>query len=347
MYPKRFGKMTMAVTIRDVAKHLNLSITTVSRALDGYEDVAPETRERVRAAARELGYVPSSAARNLRRQRANIIGYVIPASGTRFTDPFFSEFISGLGDQAVSQDFDLLISTATPDTPAEQQVYSRWISSRLVDGVILSRMRLEDWRANHLLDKKFPFAVHGRTGGQADYPFIEIDSRSGLTQLVKHLASLGHRRIAYIGAPAKFTLQRDRFAGYCDGLIAENIPFDASLVAEGDLTRAGGFRAAQALFDAPHPPTAIIGANDLTADGVIRAAHKRGIVVGRELAVAGYDGTEESEHTQPPLTTLRQPVYETARNLVIMLISLIKGDPLLQSQIILQPELVIRESTGR
>jgi LacI family transcriptional regulator len=293
-----------------------------------------------------LGYVPSRAARNLRRQRADIIGYVIPASGSRFTDPFFSEFISGLGDQAVSQNFDLLVSTATPDTAAEKQVYSRWISSRLVDGVILSRMRLDDWRANHLVENNFPFTVHGRTGGAANYPFIEIDSRAGLSMLVKHLASRGHERIAYVGAPAKFTLQRDRFAGYCDGLKEEGLPFDDTLVSEGDLTRAGGYQAALRLLDLANRPTAIIGVNDLTADGVIRAVRERNLVVGRDLAVAGYDGTEVSEHTQPPLTTLRQPVYETARNLVMMLIGVIQGNPLPQSQIILQPELIVRESTG-
>ncbi len=336
----------MTVTIRDVAKQLNLSITTVSRALDDYDDVAHGTRTRVRSTARKMGYVPSRAARNLRRQRADIIGYVIPASGARFTDPFFSEFIAGLGDQAVSHNFDLLVSTATPDTTPEKKIYTRWVQSRLVDGVILSRMRLDDWRAKHLKKNNFPFVVHGRTQGKADYPFLEIDSRTGFALMVKHLVERGHTRIAYIGAPAKFTLQRDRYAGYCDGLSAANILFDATLISEGDLTRAGGFQAAQLLLDLQNPLTAIIGANDLTADGVLRAARERGIVVGRELAVAGYDGTELSEHTQPPLTTLKQPVYETARNLATMLIAIIQGDPLPDRQIILQPELIVRESTG-
>ncbi|MBI4672218.1 MAG: LacI family DNA-binding transcriptional regulator [Chloroflexi bacterium] len=336
----------MAVTIRDVAKKLNLSITTVSRALDDYDDVAHTTRERVRSTARKMGYVPSRAARNLRRQRADIIGYVIPASGTRFTDPFFSEFIAGLGDQAVSHNFDLLISTATPDTEKEKQLYARWVSSRLVDGIILSRLRLEDWRVEYLQRNHVPFVMHGRTQSKTKFPFIEIDSRAGFALLVKHLVERGHRRIAYIGAPEKFTLQRDRYAGYQNGLSAANIPLDKTLVCQGDLTRAGGYHAAQSLFQLRKPPTAIIGANDLTAEGVLRAARERGIVVGRDLAVAGYDGTEVSEHTQPPLTTLRQPVYETARKLVTMLIALIQNEPLEPSQIILQPELIIRESTA-
>lgn len=336
----------MTVTIRDVAKELNLSITTVSRALDGYDDVADDTRKRVERVAHEMGYSPSKAARQLRRQRADIIGYVLPTSGPHFTDRFFSEFIAGLGDKAVSHNFDLLISTAEPDTAAERQVYTRWMSSRLVDGVVLSRMRLDDWRAKFLAKNNFPFVVHGRTQLKADYPYIEIDSRSGFAQLVQHLVARGHRRIAYIGAPAKFTLQKDRYAGYCDGLEAAGIPFDETLVGEGDLTRAGGYEAAIPLLELPTPPTAILGANDLTAAGVMRAAHERGLVVGRDLAVAGYDGTEDSEHTQPPLTTLKQPVYETARRLATMLFALIEGEPLAEHQIIWQPELIIRASTG-
>jgi LacI family transcriptional regulator, galactose operon repressor len=230
----------VAVTLRDVARHLNLSITTVSRALDGYHDVADDTRERVIRTARELGYVPSRAAWQLRRQRADIIGYVLPAPGPRFTDRFFSEFIAGLGDEAASHNFDLLVSTAPPDSTAEKQIYMPWVQSRLVDGLVLSRMRLHDWPAKYLAEHSFPFVVHGRTILRADYPFIEIDSRSGFAHLVQHVVECGHRHIAYIGAPHKFTLQRDRFNGYTEGLATAGIAFDPTLVAEGDLTRNGG-----------------------------------------------------------------------------------------------------------
>ncbi len=131
----------MPVTIRDIAKRLNLSITTVSRALDGYDDVAESTRQRVIRTAREMGYAPSHTARQLRRSRADCIGYIFPTSGPHFTDPFFSEFIAGLGDEATSHNLDLLISTAPPDEPVEQQMYERWVHSRRVDGIVLSRMR--------------------------------------------------------------------------------------------------------------------------------------------------------------------------------------------------------------
>jgi LacI family transcriptional regulator len=336
----------MPVTIRDVAKQLGLSTYTVSRALDGYSDVAESTRQRVIEAAREMGYTPSQAARQLRRQRADAIGYILPASGARFRDAFFTEFIAGLGDEATAHKFDLLVSTAPPNSQAEKEIYGRWVQGHLVDGMVLSRMRLDDWRAQYLLENKFPFAVNGRTQLPADYPFIEIDSRSGFERLVHHLVEHGHRRIAYIGAPNIFSLQADRFNGYQAGLAAAGIPFDASLVSEGDFTRNGGYQAALALLDLPQPPSAIMGVNDMTAIGAMTAAHERGLVVGRDLAIAGYDGTEDSEHTQPPLTTLKISVYETARRMVSMLVACINGEASNCQSMTEQPELIVRESTG-
>ncbi len=335
----------MAVTIRDVAKRLRLSITTVSRALDGYNDVAAKTRERVIRTARAMGYVPSRAARQLRRQRADTIGYIIPGRAPYFTDPFSAEFIAGLGDAATSHNLDLLISTAPPDSEPERHVYAHWVQSRRVDGIVLSRLRLKDWRVKYLAQNDFPFVAHGHTQLRLDFPYIEMDSRTGIVQLVKHLVERGHRRIAYIGAPAKFTLQVERFAGYQQGLAEAGIVFDETLVAESDLTRTGGYQTALRLLALPERPTTIIGVNDLTAIGAMRAAREQGLIVGRDIAIAGYDGTEDSEHTDPPLTTLKQPIYDTAQHLVEMLLKRIVSEPIAESHIILQPELIIREST--
>jgi LacI family transcriptional regulator len=325
---------------------LNLSITTVSRALDGYDDVAEETRQRVIQAALELGYVPSGAARQLRRQRADAIGYILPTTQPRFTDPFFSEFIAGLGDEAASRNFDLLVSTAPPGEQAERSLYERWVRSRRVDGIVLSRMRCYDWRIEYLAKCNFPFVALGSSLTPIDFPYIEVDAHSGFMRLVKHLAERGHRRIAYIGAPSDLMLQSVRLAGYRQGLETVGLPFDETLVVEGNLTRQGGYDAAQRLLGLSDPPTAIIGANDLTAIGAMRAARERGLVVGRDVAIAGFDGIEDGEHTHPPLTTLKQPVYEIARRLVEILLKLVAGETLTEQNVVLQPELIVRESTG-
>lgn len=335
----------MSITIRDVARKLNLSITTVSRALDGYDDVAEETRQLVVQTAHEMGYVPNQAARQLRRKRSDTIGYILPADKPRFSDPFFAELIAGLGDEASTHGFDLLVSSAPPGSSVERQAYERWTHGRKVDGIVLNRMHLNDWRVQYLANAQFPFVTLERSLDPFDYPSVEVDGRRWFGALVDHLADLGHQRIAYIGAAPALKIQADRLAGYQDGLQRRGLIFDADLVVEGDLTSEGGYRAGEHLLGLPNPPTAIACVDDTTAIGVLHAAGERGWVVGQNLAVAGFDGIEGFEHTQPPLTTINQPVYQMARRLVQMLVSQITGKPVEEKHLLIEPVLEIRQST--
>jgi len=335
----------MAVTIREVARRLNLSITTVSRALDGYEDVAEETRLLVIRTAHEMGYVPNQAARQLRRRRSDTIGYILPTDTPRFSDPFFAEFVAGLGDEASAHGFDLLVSTAPPGSPAERQAYESWTHGRKVDGMVLNRMHLSDWRVQYLAQVQFPFVTLERSLDPHDYPSVEVNGQRGLRILIDHLVSLGHQSIAYIGASPDLKIQADRFAGYGDGLQAHGLALDANLIVEGDLTTEGGYRAAVQLLAMPFPPSAIACVDDMTAMGVLHAAREQGRMVGQDLAVAGFDGVEGFEHTQPPLTTINQPVYQIARRLVQMLVLQIAGKPLAEKRVQIEPVLEIRQST--
>ncbi len=335
-----------SITIRDVAKRLNLSITTVSRALDGYDDVAEETRRRVIEAAQEMGYMPNQAARQLRRQRTDTIGYILPADKPRFSDPFFAEFIAGLGDEAADYNYDLLVSSAPPNTVTEQQAYRRWVHGHKVDGLVINRLRLYDWRVQYLAQAQFPFVTQERSRDPYEYISVEVDGRRWFKELVDHLISQGFRRIAYVGASPELTIQMDRFQGYQDGLLAAGLVLNPAWVVESDLTAEGGYRAASRLLSLPQPPTAIACVDDMTAIGVLHAAHEHGFVIGRDLAVTGFDGIQGFEHTQPPLTTINQPVYQIARQLVNMLVMLILGEPLAENRIQIEPRLEIRESTS-
>jgi LacI family transcriptional regulator len=336
----------MPFTIRDLAKKLNLSITTVSRAIDGYSDVAENTRERVIHAAQEMGYSPSSAARQLRRRHADAIGYILPTSSPRFSDPFYATFLTGLCDEAADHQIDLIVSSSPPDSDLEQAMYQRWFQSLRVDGLILNRIRLQDWRINYLSENKVPFVTLGRIPSNQDYPYILVNERGGFERLVMHLAKKGHKRLAYVGASPNLMIQVERFAGYKKGLKLSGLSYDEKLVLEGDLTEEGGYYATQKLLTLSEPPTGILGCNDLTAIGILKAAQELGLHVGKDLAVAGYDGIQETAYTNPPLTTLRQPTYEIARRLAGMLISMTKGNTLDESQVILEPDLILRASTG-
>lgn len=336
----------MPATIRDVAKRLSLSITTVSRALDGYEDVAVSTRKLVIKTAQKMGYVPNRAARQLRRQRTDTLGYILPAASTGFADPFFSEFIAGLSDEAVAHKFDLLVSASPSDSRAEKILYKRWVQGAKIDGIVINRVRLSDWRVKYLAKQNTPHVALERSLAQPNFIGVEVDSYGGFIRLVEYLVKKGHRRISYLGGIPEFKIDYDRQRGYLDGLKASGIKSDKVLITHGDLTSEGGYQAANHLLELPSPPTAIVCVNDQTAIGVMHAAHEHGLTVGRDIAIAGFDGLADAAHTEPPLTTLDQPVYSIARQLAKMLMSIIAGETLAETQVKILPKLLIRESTG-
>lgn len=336
----------MHSTIRDVAKRLNLSITTVSRALDGYDDVADRTRKLVFATAKEMGYIPNRAARQLRRQRTDTIGYILPADSAGFADPFFSEFIAGLSDEASAYHFDLLVSAAPPDSQGEKELYKRWVRGGKVDGIVINRVRLNDWRLSFLAKQSMPYVALERSLSKLDFVGIEVDSFNGMLKLMAHLIERGYKRFAYIGGDPNLKIDYDRLTGYQSGLKSAGIESDPALIVHTNMTSEGGYRTAELLFALSVPPTAIVCINDTTAIGVMHAAHEHGMIIGRDIAIAGFDGIADSAHASPPLTTLDQPIYNIARKLSSMLLTIVSGKTLENKQIKMQPQLLIRSSTG-
>jgi LacI family transcriptional regulator len=340
--PKRFGNN---MAIRDIAKKLGISITTVSRALDGYPDVSPNTRELVEKTAREMGYVPNRAARTLRRHRSDTIGFIIPSARPRFMDPFYSEFIAGLGDAAVSSRLDLLVSSAQGDDQAEMNLYNNWVQSRKVDGFVLNRIRVIDQRIQYLSRKGIQFTGLELSKDGVDYPRVEIPTGNAYQQLVNHLSARGFRRIGFIGGPDNLIIQFDRFNRFKESLVSCDLIYDPRLIILGDLTSASGYESTKRLLSLPDPPNAVICINDETGFGAMHAAHEMGLEVGRDFAVAGFDGVQASAYSQPTLTTIDQPVYQIATILVEMLAKKLNNQQVRQQKVVMEPNLLIREST--
>jgi LacI family transcriptional regulator len=336
----------MPVTIRDIAKKLKLSIAAVSRAMDGYPDISEETRQRVLKTARKMGYVPNRAARQLRRQKADAIGYILPSDTPRFADPFFSEFLSGLGDETALHPFDLLVSIAPPGAEAEQTIYQTWTQSRKVDGFILDRIHLHDWRVRFLAEKKFPFVGLEHSLDGIDYPCVQADNASSMAALVAHLVGRGFRRIAFIGGPKQLVIQKERLKGYRRGLAAMQLTLDPALAVTSDLTGTGGYQATKCLRWLTDPPDAIMCINDETAFGTLHALRDLGLDIGKDVAVTGFDGVAASAHSDPPLTTLDIPVYEIARKLVDLLAAKLEYQTILERRVVFTPQLLKRLSTG-
>ena len=334
----------MAVTIKDIAERVGKSVTTVSRALHGYDDVSPATKTLVHQVAEELGYTPNTYAQRLQKQRSETIGFIIPTFGPRFSDPFFSEFLAGIGNQAARHDFDLLVSTCPPGEE-ELVVYRKNVQGRRVDGFIIVRTRQQDARIQYLQQIGFPFVAFGRTRGKLDFPYVDEDSVEGMRQVIGHLISQGHARIALITSPPELNFSQDRLDGFIQALQAANLKVDQALIRVGDLTNNDGYRQARELLNLPQPPSAIVACNDLMALGAINAARERGLTVGRDVAITGFDDIPLAEHASPPLTTVHQPIYKIGTMVCDILVQLINQQPLEKSQILLIPKLVIRQSS--
>lgn len=337
----------VAVTLKHVADKVGVSITTASRALAGYRDVSEETRQRVAAAADALGYRPNITAQRLQKQRTDTLGFIMPTFGPRFSDPFFSEFMAGIGNEAAAHNYDLMISAHDPDSDGERQAYERAARGGWVDGVIVVRTRVDDRRIQLLSQQQCPFVAFGRTDCQIDYPYVDEDSLAGMSLLVQHFVDLGHRRIAFIAPPANLMFGHYRLQGYYQTMAANDLTVRPEWVVEGDLTQRGGAEQAAQLLTLEPMPTAIIAGNDLMAIGAIRTIQQRGLQVGQDIAVGGFDDIPLAAYTNPPLTTIHQPIYEIGRQACAMLIDIINGRPLLESHVLLMPTLVVRESSGR
>jgi len=205
--------------------------------------------------------------------------------------------------------------------------------------------RFSDPFFSELLEHNFPFVAFGRTEQALDFPYIDVDGYAGLRALTQHLIDLGHHVIAYVSAPLELMFAKYRLQGYQDVLKANHLLYDAALIQIGALTEQDGYEAGKQLLCGDKAPTAIIASNDLMALGVINAARACGLQVGRDVAVAGFDDIPVSSHAQPPLTTIHQPIYEIGRRSCEMLITLLSGQRLATPQVLLQPELVVRQST--
>ncbi|MEA3374693.1 MAG: LacI family DNA-binding transcriptional regulator [Chloroflexota bacterium] len=334
----------MPVTLQDIADRLGVSVPTVSRALAGYSDIAEETRARVVQAAEEMGYRPNVIARRLQQQRTETVGFIIPTHGPRFSDPFFSELLAGIGNEAAEQEYDLLVSTQAPEGE-ELKTYERMVMEQRVDGMLVVRTRRQDRRIAYLLEQEFPFVAFGRSDLDASFPYLDVDGREGMRQVTQHLIDQGCRHIAYIGPPIHVMFASHRLAGYREALTANGIPFDESLVLAGELTERSGHEAATRLLARDPRPDAVVACNDLMALGTISAARRLGLAVGHDLAVTGFDDVPLAAHAHPPLTTVRQPIYAIGRQICRTLIHLLRDELSEHQQVVLEPELIIRASS--
>lgn len=329
-------------TIIAIAERVGVSTATVSRALNNMPGVGEARRREILAVAAELRYYPNAIARSLQGQRTHTVAYLADVSNRPAADLLFKDFITVLADRCARYGMDLLIHPASSGGGSMDDV-DRLLRSGRADGLILADTRLDDRRLRYLLHHRLPFIAFGRSDVTGDYPYVDIDGEHGIHLATSHLLDRGHRRIAYLGLPLDYAYSVHRQRGYGRALRERGIADDPRLQVE--LTNESEARGAMAaLLDRDEPPTAFVAASDLLAIYAMSAATQRGLVAGRDYAITGFDDLPLVAHTAPPLTTVRQP-FDAACDELIALLARVLDNTDGPRQVLLRPELVVRESS--
>jgi DNA-binding LacI/PurR family transcriptional regulator len=340
--------MTMAgePTIYDVARNAGVSISTVSRVLNGHSSVLPETRERVQRAVQELEFKPNPIARGLVVKHTNVfeVFFSWPGYQLNFYDSWYMSLLTGISEAARDSQYGVLINTlAGPFDRTES--YERAFGG-IVDGILLLAPRLEPKIMERILKER---VLANCRSEDAKVDWVDTDNAGGAALVVDHLAALGHRKIAVVTGPVDISENAaSRLRGFDERVTAIGLPSPDVYRVEGDFTEASGAKALDQLLGLKDPPTAVFACNDSMALGVVHALRARGRTPGKDLSVAGYDNIHESALPEVGLTTVDAQIPLLGREVAQRLIQKIQAgsDAWKPQQRVIPVHLVTRSSTG-
>ena len=329
-------KQKRTVTIQDVAKTAGVSVSTVSRVLNGKVDVASETQDRILSVIDDLGYTTNLAARSMRSQKKNLVGLIMPD----IAYPFAIEVMKGVNRAIAESEFDLLVYT-TGDVrksgrASHEQKYVSLLTNSISDGVIIVAPVAGEFKIDAPIVSIDPLASN------PNYPAVHATNYQGALDAMDYLIGLGHKRIGFISGRAELESSNRRLKGYREALEKANLPIDESLIASGDYTTATGVTGTRQLLALEKPPTAIFASNDQMGMGVYQVAEEMRMRIPDDLSVIGFDNITESKYMG--LTTVDQFISEMGYVATQMLIKIINGVPLEDQTYRMQTRLVIRTS---
>jgi len=339
------------VNLKQLSELLQLSQTTVSRALNGYPEVAEQTRRRVLEAAQRHGYKPNSNARKLATGRAGSIGYVLPVGRNVDLDPHFVEFLSGLGEHALAREVDLSLTPAPYER--ESEAYRRIAASRSVDGVYLSSMRNDEQRIALVRSLGIPFLAHGRALKPAEgYAFLDIDNEGAFHDAARLLLQLGHRRLAFINGDTDFAFAVHRLNGVIRAMTAHGLPVESLQHHSAAMNEENGYRLAMDLFRDSDPltrPTGVLSASMFSTLGIVRAFNQLGLRMPKDVSIITHDDVFpflKPESFSVQLTTTRSSIRAAGARICERLVNIISGTESGPVAEIWPVELIVRASTG-
>jgi LacI family transcriptional regulator len=336
-------------TIDDVAKLAGVSIKTVSRVVNREQNVRESTREKVQQAIAQLNYRPNLSARNLASQRSHLIGlvyddpsaYEIPSAG------YVIRLQQGALRACATADYELLIHPCNYRNRHIGAELKALIEQARPDGIVLAAPLSNMLKIVKAISATNTPLVRLSTGEKLHKHYTVVtNDRESCAEMTRYLASLGHKRIAFITGHPSHKAIKSRFSGYQDGLQQSGLPFSEDLVAAGDNSSGSGEACAKKLLSLEQAPTAIFAANDDMAAGVIREADKLDIDIPGQLSVAGFDNISLAQQIYPSLTTIHQPLAAMAERAALALINDPGNGSTLRGKDVVPAKLVIRESTG-
>lgn len=326
-----------SIRIQEVARAAGVSVSTVSRVLNGKDDVAAATKVHVRRIIDEMGYSSSLAAKSMRSRRTGVIGVVIFDLHLSFN----IEVVRGIDQMVQTQGYDLMVYTSNrtnhSDDPSWERKVVNQLNGSIVDGIVIVTPTSATLPTHYPLVTIEPCA-------EGDFPAVLGANREGVAAAVRYLLDLGHQRIGMIGGASRLLSARQRRQGYEEALYTAGLPMLEELYADGNYERETARSAAQQLLTLPHPPTAILAANDQSAFAVLEVAATLGLAVPQDLSLIGFDNTPESAYTIPPLTTVDQALGNLGSRAAALLVDLIEGKPVEKRLYTMPTRLVVRDS---
>ncbi|WUR12215.1 substrate-binding domain-containing protein [[Empedobacter] haloabium] len=328
---------TNPTTLLDVARAAGVSASTVSRILNGTARVADDKRKAVLAAIEQMNFAPNQMARSLKKGSTMTIGIVVQD----ISSPFFDETLRGVDDALKGTGYTSVIVSGHWNADEESDRI-RLLLARKVDGIILLTGRISDETVLQFSNHR-PIVATGRALRTANAIGFKVDNEHGAWLATRHLLDLGHRRIVFITGPASSSDANERLAGYRRAMAEADVAVDPQLVVEGDFHEPSGLAAINRLLERDVPFTAVFAANDLSAYGARLALYRKGIRVPEDVSLVGFDDLPGSSYTAPPMTTVRQPLYDLGKAATNALLSLMGREAFDEG--VAPVELIVRETT--
>lgn len=329
------------ISLKDLAKELNVSISTVSRALKDHPEISPEMRRKVKQLAAERHYTPNPLAMGLLKQETRMIGVIVPDLVTHF----YASVISGIESYAKEKGYFILIFSSNESVEKEVESIDNLLKAR-VEGLIvcLSQETQSFEHFERLVEQEIPLVFFDRVCLEEQVPNVTADNADAARQITRHFYEQGFRRIAFISGPQQLNISKERLTGYLEGLKDCQLPVDPRLIEQCDLSPDSAREAMKRLLSLPEPPDAVFGINDTVAFAAMKSIKQHGLCIPEDIGLVGFTDEFHSTVVEPPLTSITHPTFEMGRQAARLFFEKIDNKQL-QKSVKLKTELVVRKSS--